>query len=403
MFENIIGQETVINLLKNDIEKGTLSNSMIFHGVRCSGKLTAALELTRAINCMEDGEYGCRCDNCRRVYSLDFAGLIFLSRRNFSFQLKEYITAYREERKALYRNGIFSAVKLSLIPLQEFLIKNCYTESEKKGIFEQASRAAEIINQKEYSDVDLEELEKIVDKINSLYKNQNIPVDSIREMLNWSYISHQGIKRVVIIDQIDMLEESSRNILLKRLEEPAPNLYFILLAENRNRILKTILSRCRSYYFSSLTEESVSTILGSYYGETARYESVSDFLMRSDGTSRKNIYPLVSKLLNLTFLKNHNFGELSLFLKGLTDRKIVTALLIECSRVLEEEILTRESGKLVEAEIEGVRKISFINLKYIRELLDEKVAKIKAYNLNPLYQLEGIFYPMKAEVLNDNI
>ena len=73
-------------------------------------------------------------------------------------------------------------------------------------------------------------------------------------MLNWTYVSQPDINRVVIIDHVDYLEKSSQNILLKRLEEPSINLYFILIVENKNKISKTILSRCRCYYFKKISK-----------------------------------------------------------------------------------------------------------------------------------------------------
>ena len=51
--------------------------------------------------------------------------------------------------------------------------------------------------------------------------------------------------RLIILDKVDELDLGTGNSLLKILEEPPTRTVFILLAERRESILKTILSRCR--------------------------------------------------------------------------------------------------------------------------------------------------------------
>ena len=72
MYENIIGQNKVITLLQNDIERGSLSNSMIFHGPAYSGKLTAALETVRVLNCSGDRSVDCQCSSCQKSPQYEF-------------------------------------------------------------------------------------------------------------------------------------------------------------------------------------------------------------------------------------------------------------------------------------------------------------------------------------------
>ena len=72
MFENIIGQQKVVDLLTNDILKKSLSNSMIFHGYSSTGKLKTAIELVKTLNCIGDHTSNCNCNNCLRISSLDF-------------------------------------------------------------------------------------------------------------------------------------------------------------------------------------------------------------------------------------------------------------------------------------------------------------------------------------------
>ena len=66
MYKNIFGQEKVTNILQNEISFSppTLAHSMIFHGNHYTGKLSAALETARLINCTREKADNCTCSNC---------------------------------------------------------------------------------------------------------------------------------------------------------------------------------------------------------------------------------------------------------------------------------------------------------------------------------------------------
>ena len=52
-------------------------------------------------------------------------------------------------------------------------------------------------------------------------------------------------RRVIIINDANLMSEAAQNALLKTLEEPNKNTYFILVAENPKLLLDTIRSRCQ--------------------------------------------------------------------------------------------------------------------------------------------------------------
>lgn len=54
-----------------------------------------------------------------------------------------------------------------------------------------------------------------------------------------------GKNKVYIINHADKIRESIANTLLKFIEEPEPGIIAILIADNKNKILNTILSRCQ--------------------------------------------------------------------------------------------------------------------------------------------------------------
>lgn len=58
--------------------------------------------------------------------------------------------------------------------------------------------------------------------------------------------------KTVILEGADKMTHDAQDAFLKTLEEPPLNTVFVLLAENQNRILPTILSRCQVYPFRPL-------------------------------------------------------------------------------------------------------------------------------------------------------
>jgi DNA polymerase-3 subunit gamma/tau len=404
MFKNIIGQDNAIKLLISDVEKSTLNNSMIFHGEKYSGKLSAALEMLRVLNCLGGKEDSCTCINCMRINNLDFEGLIFLSRREFLFYLRELINAYKKTGKPQYLNNIIRTVKLAALPLQDFLVKEIFTEQEKRNLGELLEKLRDLIYKEDPKAKDLDSILEIIETLQNSYKKLNIPLDMLREMLDWTYINLPDINRVVIIDHVDHFEKGSQNILLKRLEEPSKNLFFILLAENKNKILPTIRSRCRTYYFRKLKKEHVDAVLKRDFEEQRTlYPSIFSFLKRNEETSQENILPILIKLFNLVFLKEAPFADLSIFLSAYSDKKLVKAMLYEIGFILESEILRREKQAVLKSDFKILEEISFINIVMLNNLIKDKYNDIDVFGLNPVLPLEGIFYPIKAMVQNDEI
>lgn len=79
----------------------------------------------------------------------------------------------------------------------------------------------------------------IIDE-NSGYKIETVRL--INNFLQQLPYNHQN--KVVLIKNIENLEIAAQNTLLKNLEEPGENNYFILTTQNQSKILSTIISRC---------------------------------------------------------------------------------------------------------------------------------------------------------------
>jgi len=78
-------------------------------------------------------------------------------------------------------------------------------------------------------------------------KSRIISVQTMRERLldPMSFTSYQGGWKAGVVVAADRLNKESANAFLKMLEEPPPRTIFLLLAENPEQLLPTIISRCQ--------------------------------------------------------------------------------------------------------------------------------------------------------------
>ncbi|CAL61569.1 DNA polymerase III, delta prime subunit [Herminiimonas arsenicoxydans] len=78
--------------------------------------------------------------------------------------------------------------------------------------------------------------------------SKEIKIDQIRALSDFMNIStHRSGMRVVTLYPAEALNTAAANSLLKMLEEPPPNTMFLLATNSIDRLLPTILSRCRKF------------------------------------------------------------------------------------------------------------------------------------------------------------
>ncbi|HMS41738.1 MAG TPA: DNA polymerase III subunit gamma/tau [Pyrinomonadaceae bacterium] len=79
-------------------------------------------------------------------------------------------------------------------------------------------------------------------------------VDDIREIILESININPARDRykIFIIDEVHMLSNSSFNALLKTLEEPPPNVEFVMATTELHKVPATILSRCQEFEFRTI-------------------------------------------------------------------------------------------------------------------------------------------------------
>jgi DNA polymerase-3 subunit delta' len=85
-----------------------------------------------------------------------------------------------------------------------------------------------------------------------------IKIAQIRQLLSILDLQPlEGRNKVFIIDPADLLNPEAANALLKGLEEPPENTFFILITVNVHELLRTVRSRCQTYNFTPLTTDEV--------------------------------------------------------------------------------------------------------------------------------------------------
>ncbi|MFC7517729.1 DNA polymerase III subunit delta' [Herbaspirillum sp. GCM10030257] len=78
--------------------------------------------------------------------------------------------------------------------------------------------------------------------------SKEIKIDQIRALADFMNVStHRQGLRVVVLYPAETLNTAAANALLKTLEEPPPSTMFLLVSNSIERLLPTILSRCRKF------------------------------------------------------------------------------------------------------------------------------------------------------------
>ncbi len=173
-FEEVTGQETITQTLRNALEYDRLHHAYLFSGARGVGKTTTARLLAKGLNCHKT-------------------------------EGKPNITPCRTDAS----DACPSCIEIS------------------------ESRSIDVLEIDAASHTGVDDIR-----------------DTILEGINISPARDRF--KVFIIDEVHMLSKSSFNALLKTLEEPPPNVVFIMATTELHKVPETILSRCQEFEFRTI-------------------------------------------------------------------------------------------------------------------------------------------------------
>ena len=148
-------------------------------------------------------------------------------------------------------------------------------------------------------------------------ENKNIKIEDIRNLkLTLTKSSLSNNPRFTIIDEVEFLNTNSANALLKMLEEPSENNFFILINNQQADLIKTISSRClKSNIFLNTSE--INKVIN-YLVESRDIDNLLDLnnditpglfirfneiFLKYQINKNDDMYIIINKLLN-TFKKN---------------------------------------------------------------------------------------------------
>jgi len=119
------------------------------------------------------------------------------------------------------------------------------------------------------------------------------PVFQIRAMEYHARMAPRSKRKTIIMEHADRMLDSSRNALLKILEEPPAQCTFILTSSRKQALIPTILSRVRDYRFLARTKTSSAQVLERIFRKDAAGSmSLADFFssFRKSGASDMKAY-----------------------------------------------------------------------------------------------------------------
>ena len=159
---------------------------------------------------------------------------------------------------------------------------------------------------------------------------KNIEISQIRKMIDYTNKSSFNDRpRFVLIDNVEHLNISSVNALLKVIEEPNDNLFFILIHNNKKSLIKTLKSRCLLFKINLTFNESISITnqllninlfdlinndLINYYNSPGDYVNLVKFFEENKINLKEfNLREFLIFLIDEAHYKKNNFIKSNIF------------------------------------------------------------------------------------------
>src|SRR5210317_2669833 len=210
---------------------------------------------------------------------------------------------------------------------------------------------------------------------------KSIDINQIRNLiLTLNKSSFNSKPRVVLIDNIELLNINSVNALLKILEEPNENINFILIHNNR-KILSTLLSRCINFKISLSNND---------------YLKISNQLLNNDlnnlvSSELINYYFTPGEIYQLVQFSSENDYDLSNI-----DLKYFLKILINDTQYKKNNFINNMMYSLMEFYFRKSNQSfsKLLNEKY--SYFIKRISDTKTYNLDK----ESLFMEFNEEILD---
>jgi DNA polymerase-3 subunit delta' len=217
-FADIIGQEDIKQRLVRTVEESRVSHAQLFLGPEGSGKLALAVAYAQYINCTnkQDGDSCGECPSCIKYQKFIHPDLHFI-----------YPTAKVKNIEKPMSKDFISQWRELLLETNSYI--NLSAWYAKLGM----ERKQAIINARDCNEI-----------IKTL-----------------SYKSYESEYKVMIIWMVEKLFHAAAPKILKVLEEPPDKTLFLLVSENQDLIINTILSRTQLIKIGKLSDTELTKAL----------------------------------------------------------------------------------------------------------------------------------------------
>lgn len=221
-FAEVVGQDELKKHLIDSTNLGRVSHAQLFTGPKGSGKLPMAIAYAQFVNCENrsaDDSCG-ECASCKKYQSLAHPDLHFAFPVNTTPKIKRDPVSdhFMEEWRSFLKQNPYQT-------LPEWLK---FIDIEKKQ-----------------GNISVRESQSIISKLS--LKNYEAPY------------------KVMIIWMAEVMNQASANKLLKILEEPPDKTLFLLICEDHERLLSTIISRTQQFKLKRLKEDEIAKELQSRF------------------------------------------------------------------------------------------------------------------------------------------
>ena len=220
-------------------------------------------------------------------------------------------------------------------------------------------------------------------KIKKKKDKKIIDIDQIREMIQFTnQTSFNNDRRFIVIEDINLMGINSANALLKSIEEPNNQTYYILINNSEFKILETIKSRCLEFKLNLINSEVIEIV--NYYFNSDIYNDINlDFI---------NNYNSPSFLISLVnFLESNDLS-----IKECNIEDLLTYV-IKNKIYTSDEFIKEYLNLFIELffykNINNSKKISFKIKKYFYQ----KLSFVKKYNLD----FESFFLEFNEKLLSE--
>ena len=210
---------------------------------------------------------------------------------------------------------------------------------------------------------------------------KNIDINQIRNLIiGLNKSSFNTMPRIVLIDNIELLNINSVNALLKILEEPNDNINFILINNNK-KVLSTLKSRCLNFKISLTFDQSINII--NKILDKNIFDTVSKELI--------NFYSTPGELYKLIFFSN----EIDINIENINLREFIS-LIISKKYYKKESSIKNLLYSLIEYYFRMNTSIDNTKLIKFHNYFINKINDTKKFNLDE----ESLFMEFEDTILN---